>query len=132
MSGFTFLTRLKTGFNGSKSINALIASLVSSINTALGSGAIETSQLADESVTAAKLDADIITMKYADGVDSTSADTNIAITGVVSTQRIASVIDVTNKADVDKSWFVAYDGGITQLAGHDLNTSELLVTLFNG
>jgi len=40
--------------------------------------------------------------------------------------RIADVLDVTNKATVDKTWFTVIEGGVTQAEGHDTHTASLL------
>lgn len=143
---FTFTTRLDKGKNGTNSINGLLDSLVSAIASALTTGAIATAQIADlavttaklaagavttakidaAAVTGAKLDSGIISMKYSTGVDSTSAATDITITGITAGMRIADVIDVTAKANVDKTWFTVINGGVTQAIGHDTHTASML------
>lgn len=131
---FTFTETLPNGKNGSRSINRQLASLVSAIASALA--AITTEQLEDGAVTAdklgaaavsgAKLSSDAFTMKYATGVDSSSAAADITISGVTAGMRIADVLDVTNKATVDKTWFTVIEGGVTQAEGHDTHTASLL------
>ena len=131
---FTFTETLPNGKNGSRSINRLLASLVSAIASALAAittdqledGAVTTGKLDAAAVTGAKLSSDAFAMKYATGVDSSSAAADITISGITAGMRIADVLDVTNKATVDKTWFTVIEGGVTQAEGHDTHTASLL------
>jgi hypothetical protein len=149
MASFNFTERLTTGKNGSKSINAILTSFIAAIAAyidAILSAGVDTENLTDGAVTADKLDAGAVTTEkvdaeaitgnklsstcqrffYITGGESTSAAVDLTATGGLSTDRIVTVLDVTAKNVVDKTWFAPGDDIITQEIGHDLHTSSLL------
>lgn len=89
---------------------------------------VSTGKVAPGAVTGAKLDLSALNTYVAAGVDSTLAPEPIAAVGVLATDRIVSVVDLTTPAALSPANFAAGAGFITQaeVAGN-LSTKKLLI-----
>jgi len=89
---------------------------------------VSTGKVAPGAVTGAKLDLTALNTYVAAGVDSTLAAEPIAAVGVVASDRIVSVVDLTTPAALVPANFAAGAGFITQvMAAGNLAAKKLLI-----
>jgi hypothetical protein len=132
MASFNFTPRLGTGQNGSRSVNAILSSLITAIADYLDNllyGGIDTENLVDSSITGNKISTTAFSFRCIAGADSTSAAVDLTATGALATDRIVAVLDLTTHANLSLEWFTPGADKITQVIGHDLDASNLLFVL---
>jgi len=96
------------------------------VSAVVADGSVSTAKVAPAAVTGAKLDLGTLKTYVVAGVDASVAPTDIAVVGVVATDRIVSVVDLSTPAALPAVGFTPGAGKITQ-AATNLSAKKLLI-----